>query len=271
MMPLLVDEETSPESIGKLGGLFPRRHEGKRECKAWAQGALCAHSCEVAVLLCASATSGRAERYSESGKEGDEAAGEVEFGEEGEGLAAAIGVEEGDAVGLDGETGSGSGDVVGDDEVEALFTEFALGLGGRFAGLGGEADEATVPLLGTDGLEDVGIGDEAEDAVHAGLFEFGGGAGLGAPVGDGGGGDEDIGLTQFTLDGGKHIAGGNDIDTADVGRGGELNGAGDKGDGVAGLGGGLGNGEAHTAGGTVGEEANGVDRLARGAGGDEDV
>ena len=177
----------------------------------------------------------------------DEAAGEVEFGEEGEGLAAAIGVEEGDAVGLDGETGSGSGDVVGDDEVEALFTEFALGLGGRFAGLGGEADEAAVPLLGTDGLEDVGIGDEAEDAVHAG--------------------DEDIGLNQFTLDGGKHIAGGNDIDTADVGRGGKGDGSGDEGDGMAGLGGGLGNGEAHAPGGAVGDEADGVDRLARGTGG----
>ena len=152
--------------------------------------------------------------------------------------------------------------------VSALFAEFAPGLGGGFAGFGGEADEAAVAFLGKDGLEDVGIGDEAEDAVHAGLLEFGGGAGLGAPVGDGGGGDEDVGLTQFALDGGEHVAGGDDIDAADIGRGGEGDRAGNEGDGVAGLGGGLGNGEAHAPGGAVGDEADGVDRLARGAGGD---
>ncbi len=71
-------------------------------------------------------------------------------------------------------------------------------------------------------------------------------------------------------DGGVHLCGGDDRDEGAAGGGRERSGRGDEDDLRAALAGGFGEGVAHLAGGAVAEEADGVECLARAAGGDED-
>src|SRR5690606_15065090 len=127
--------------------------------------------------------------------------------------------------------------------------------------------------LFAEGGEDVGGAAEMEDeGVVAGLLLLLlalGGRG-GGEVGHGGGGEDEVGvgvLHRCAVE----VVGADDVDADDALGGGEGDGPGEEDDLGAAAGGGLGEREAHRAGGAVGEEADGVEGLARGAGGDEDL
>jgi hypothetical protein len=93
----------------------------------------------------------------------------------------------------------------------------------------------------------------------------------GAIVGYRGGHDEGIVGLKFAEDGLVHLGGSFNVDAADALRHGDGDGAEDEGDVVADARGGGGEGGAHAAGAAVGDVADGVDGLARGAGGEEEA
>ena len=162
--------------------------------------------------------------------------------------------------------------VVCDDEVAAFAKKLVLRVGDEVLGFGCEADEEAVEgEQGADGAEDVLGAFEFEGEGGGGLFDFLGDDVRWAVVGHGGAEDGGVAAGEVGADGVEHFAGGFDVDELDTGGWREGDRAGDEEDFVPGGAGGFGEGVAHAAGGAVGEEAHGVDGLARGAGGDEEA
>ena len=166
----------------------------------------------------------------------------------------------------------GSGHIVVDDEIDVLVREHrALPLEPALAALGAEGDDHLAVLApGGERLDDV-LGRLELDRPRLGVLRALRLRGLGGPVvGDGGGHEDEIDvrtgqrLVQERLRGRR-------LDDLDAVR--RLDGEvrreqRDAGAAAAGL---LGERDAHPAGGAVADEADGVERLARAAGRDEDA
>lgn len=120
--------------------------------------------------------------------------------------------------------------------------------------------------LGGHGSEDIGDGFHLDGHVQLILLNFEGRAQLGAIIHDGGGHDKDIAMREAVPDGFEHIVAGDDVFDGDAVGGWQGDGAADQFDDPADFGSGLGEGVAHFAGGGVAEEADGVKKLAGGAG-----
>ncbi len=140
------------------------------------------------------------------------------------------------------------GDIIGDDEVAFFAGEFGLGEGDEVFGFGGKADEVAAELeLGAGAAENVFGGFEMEGEGGGVFFEFLGGGGDGAVVGDGGGEDGDVAVGDGGANGVEHLAGGLDLYKMGTGGGREGDWARDEGDVMVAVEGGLGEGVAHFA------------------------
>ena len=98
-------------------------------------------------------------------------------------------------VGVVAEADAGRGDVVGDDQVEALGDQLGAGVGEEVGGLGGEPDEHLArSLRRAEAGEDVRRRLEHDVGHAVVLLDLAGGRRLGPEVGDGGGHHDDVGV-----------------------------------------------------------------------------
>src|SRR3954469_22564718 len=165
-------------------------------------------------------------------------------------------------------------DVVDDDRVEALAAQLVAAVLDRaLAVLGGEADERLArPAGGGEGRDDVvGALEGQRQRVALVLLELGLRRLARAVIGDRGRHQHDVRGGERGLAGVLQLGGGRDVDVAHPRGALEGDVRGDHGDVGAERGGLLGQREAHPARAAVADEADGVDRLAGAAGGDEDA
>ena len=164
----------------------------------------------------------------------------------------------------------GPGYGVGGDQVEPFALELVEGVSFDVFGLGGEAHEELVgATFFREGGHDVGDRLKLDGQALAVLLEFLRLGGLRAPVADGGRHDQDVTGTEERVSLAVHLGGGDDRIDHHAGRFGQRDRARDEIDRPAGFLGGGRQGEAHLARRRIADEANRVEELARGTGGDE--
>ena len=175
-----------------------------------------------------------------------------------------------DGIALAAEDAARRRDVIGQDPVAAFLAALGLRIGDDILGLGGEADHQFRPAVAGFGQrrEDVGILDQFQRGQRSGLFLQLRGRGVGAPIGDRGGTNRDIGR-QRSLACRQHLARRLDAHDFDARRIGLVGRARDQHAIGAEPRQRSGNGMALAAGGAVGDVAHGIDRLLRRAAGDE--
>ncbi len=159
---------------------------------------------------------------------------------------------EGDGVFGAVKSDAGLGNIIGDDEVALFAVEFGLGVGDEVFSFSSEADEVAVEVEQRAGAaEDVLGGFEMEGERGGLFFEFLGGGGDRAVIGDGGGEDGDVAMVDGGANGVEHLACGFDGYELGAGWGWEGDGAGNEGDVMVMVEGGLGEGVPHLARGAV--------------------